>query len=263
MNQITNHTEQQIEVINPMAVMGTVKSIVPRSFEKTFNGLTTEQISYSFKICLDGLTRDQIQFGMTQVRDNGFCPDPAMFRKWCLGIKGFNNENPIELSYKGKYAAVANIEAWLGDSSTLITNAEREAYNRIYGMFDNYLDKVAYSDKFEREKFYAYKAFEDAYEEVVKEFVSQGVEQCIFDNTLQIEQKKEKRVLTTVNKDLLNWSEHVHGYIVGRTGFRHEKIEINVSDIQKYAKENKIEFLEAEIEIRSSRINKICWRVET
>ena len=168
----------------------------------------------------------------------------------------------VESSYKGKYAAVANIEAWLGDSSTLITNAEREAYNRIYGMFDKYLDKAAYSDKFEREKFYAYKAFEDAYGDVVKEFVSKGVEQCIIDNTLQIEQKKEKRILTTVNKDLLNWSEHVHGYIVGRTGFRHEKIEINVSDIHKYAKENKIEFSEAEAEMRTSRINQICWRVE-
>ena len=262
MNQDISHTEQQIEVINPMAVMGTVKSMVPRSFEKTFSGLTTEQISYSFKICLDGLTRDQIQVGMCQVRDNGFCPDPAMFRKWCLGIKGFNNKNPIESSYKGKFAAVANIEAWLSDSSTLITNAEREAYNRIYGMFDKYLDKVSYSDKFEREKFYAYKAFEDAYDEVVREFVSKGIEQCVFDNSLQIEQKKEKRAVTSVNEDPLNWSDHIHGYIIGRTGFRHEKIEIDVSGIQKYAKENNVNFSDAELEIRSLKINQICWRVE-
>ena len=174
MNQLTNHTEKKIEVINPAMVMGTVKGIVPRSFEKTFSGLTTEQIAYSFKICLDGLTRDQIAMGMSSVRDNGFCPDPAMFRKWCLGIKGFiNDTDPVKDSYKGKYAAIANIEAWLSDPSTLITNAEREAYNRVYGMFD----QIQWSNNPDRQKFYAYEAFKDAYVEVVKEFIMDDVYQ--------------------------------------------------------------------------------------
>lgn len=189
MNQITHHTEKQIEPINPVSVAATIKGIAPRSFEKTFNGLSSEQISYGFKLCLDGLTREQIQAGMMQVRDNGFCPDPAMFRKWCLGIKGFiSDADPVKDSYKGKYAAIANIEAWLSDSSTRITNADREAYNRVYGMFN----QLQYSNNYEKQKFYAYEAFKDAYVEVVKELVELGVKQEIWIQPEVIEQPKPK-----------------------------------------------------------------------
>lgn len=189
MNQITHHTEKQIEPINPVSVAATIKGIAPRSFEKTFNGLSSEQISYGFKLCLDGLTREQIQAGMMQVRDNGFCPDPAMFRKWCLGIKGFiSDADPVKDSYKGKYAAIANIEAWLSDSSTRITNADREAYNRVYGMFN----QLQYANNYEKQKFYAYEAFKDAYVEVVKELVELGVKQEIWIQPEVIEQPKPK-----------------------------------------------------------------------
>lgn len=194
MNQITNHTEQQIEVINPMAVMGTVKSIVPRSFEKTFNGLTTEQISYSFKICLDGLTREQIQFGMTQVRDNGFCPDPAMFRKWCLGIKGFNNENPIESSYKGKYAALNDIHTWLSkDKSTSITEASFLAYERSLEAFND----LKWVSNYERAKRVADSVFMENYEDVVRDLVQQEIKQEMYVPPVRIEKKVEvPKVLT-------------------------------------------------------------------
>lgn len=194
MNQITNHTEQQIEVINPMAVMGTVKSIVPRSFEKTFNGLTTEQISYSFKICLDGLTRDQIQIGMAQVRDNGFCPDPAMFRKWCLGIKGFNNENPIESSYKGKYAALNDIHTWLIENSTTqITKASFIAYEKSIEAFK----ELKWTNSYDRAKRVADSVFMENYEEVVRELVQQEIKQEMYVPPVRIEKKKEApRVLT-------------------------------------------------------------------
>lgn len=194
MNQITNHTEQQIEVINPMAVMGTVKSIVPRSFEKTFSGLTTEQISYSFKICLDGLTRDQIQFGMTQVRDNGFCPDPAMFRKWCLGIKGFNNENPIESSYKGKYAALNDIHTWLSkDKSTSITKASFLAYEKSIEAFND----LKWVSNYERAKRVADSVFMENYEEVVCDLVQQEIKQEMYVPPVCIEKKVEApKVLT-------------------------------------------------------------------
>lgn len=183
--QITHHTEKQVEPINPVNVAATIKGIAPRSFEKTFAGLTSEQIAYGFKLCLDGLTREQIEKGMIQVRDNGYCPDPAMFRKWCLGIKGFASDvDPIHASYRAKNAALANIEAWLSDSSTKITNAEREAYNRCYSMFNDL--KWNYSDK---QKFHTYAAFKDFYDEVVKELVEKGISQSIWVEPPKIERK--------------------------------------------------------------------------
>lgn len=185
MNQIINHTEKQIEPINPMAVMGTLKGISPRSFEKTFSGLDTKQVAYAFELCLDGLTREQIKLGMVKARDSGYCPDPSMFRKWCLGITGFtDNVDPIHASYRKKSAALANIEAWMMDDTIKITNAEREAYNLCYSMFNEL--KWRNSDK---QKFHTYEAFKDFYDEVVKEFVSQGVKQEIWIKPIAIERK--------------------------------------------------------------------------
>lgn len=185
MNQIINHTEKQIEPINPMAVMGTLKGISPRSFEKTFSGLDTKQVAYAFELCLDGLTREQIKLGMVKARDSGYCPDPSMFRKWCLGITGFiDNVDPIHASYRKKSAALANIEAWLIDDTITITNAEIEAYNRCYTMFDEL--RWRHSDK---QKFHTYEAFKDFYEEVVKGFVEQGVKQEVWVKPVAIERK--------------------------------------------------------------------------
>ena len=195
MNQITHHTEKQIEPINPMAVMGTLKGISPRSFEKTFSGLDTKQVAYAFELCLDSLTRDQIKLGMTKARDSGYCPDPSMFRKWCLGITGFaDNVDPIHASYRKKSAALANIEAWLIDNTTKITNAEQEAYNRCYSMFNNL--KFNYSDK---QKFHTYEAFKDFYEDVVRELVSNGEAQSIWVQPLRVENKTK-----VIQKEYLN-----------------------------------------------------------
>lgn len=194
MNQITNHTDQQIEKINPNDVSGTLKGLVPRSFEKTFNGLTTKQVEYAFSLCIQGLTREQIAIGMNAVVENGFCPDPAMFRKWCLGIKGFTSDvDPIHASYRSKNAALANIEAWLIDCTTKITNAEKEAYNRCYSMFNDL--KWNYSDK---QKFHTYLAFKDFYDEVVKELVAKGESQSIW-----IEPPKIESRVKGISKDYL------------------------------------------------------------
>lgn len=257
MNQIINHTEKQIEVINPAMVMGTVKGIVPRSFEKTFAGLTTEQIAYSFKLCLDGLTRDQIATGMTSVRDNGYCPDPAMFRKWCLGIKGFINDvDPVKDSYKGKYAAIANIEAWLSNPSTLITNAEREAYNRVYGMFQ----KLEWADNYERTKFYAYEAFKDSYVDVVKGLIEKGEQQSIWDAKSVIEKKKEP--IVGFGQNYLKTTEDISAWYVRKTGFKSVDIEIKKEEIRNYSILKRISFGDAQSKLLSLEIKKIKWVVE-
>lgn len=258
MNQLINHTEKQIEKINPNDVSGTLKGLVPRSFEKTFNGLTTKQVEYAFSLCIQGLTREQIATGMNTVVENGYCPDPAMFRKWCLGVKGFVNDvDPIASSYRGKFAAIANIEAWLSDSSTLITNAERDAYNRVYGMFE----KLNWADNYEKAKYYAYKAFEDAYSEVVKELVSKGEKQSTWDASTAIEKKKED--IIGFGTDYLKTTDTVNAYSVFRRGFKSVTIEIKKADVFEYMKLNDIHiFDKAEDKLISLEIKKIEWVAE-
>ncbi|WP_151742743.1 MULTISPECIES: hypothetical protein [unclassified Acinetobacter] len=174
MNSMVSNTQQAIQPVNSAKVVGIFKAIAPRSFEKTFDGIPTEQINHAMKICLDGLTHEQVNVGLSMVRDNGFCPDPAMFRKWCLGIQGFGTEQQRAVdSFKKKHAALANIIKWISDSEVEITNAEKEAYNRCYELFSN----LNYSNSYERSAFYAYEAFKDNYVDVVSEFVEKGVTQ--------------------------------------------------------------------------------------
>lgn len=184
MNNMVSNNQQAIHPVNSAKVVGIFKAIAPRSFEKTFEGIPTEQINHAMKICLDGLTHDQVNVGLSMVRDNGFCPDPAMFRKWCLGIQGFGTEQQRAVdSYKKKHAALANIIKWISDRDVEITNAEKEAYNRCYEMFSN----LNYSNNYERSAYYAYEAFKDNYVDVVNEFVEKGIAQAKWSKPPQID----------------------------------------------------------------------------
>lgn len=174
MNNMVSKNQEVIKPVNSAKVVGIFKAIAPRSFEKTFDGITTEQINHAMKICLDGLTHDQVSLGLSMVRDNGFCPDPAMFRKWCLGIQGFGTEQQRAVdSFKKKHAALANIIKWRADNGTKITNAEKAAYDRCYDAFAN----LDYASNFERASYNVYEAFKENYVDVVSEFVEQGVVQ--------------------------------------------------------------------------------------
>lgn len=177
------NTQSEVQPVKSAQLVAVFKSIVPRSFEKTFDGMPTEAINAAMKICIDGLTRDQINLGLTQVRDNGFCPDLAMFRKWCLGVVGFGTEQQRAIdSFKGRNAALANIVKWRGDESTQVTNAEREAYLRSISMFQ-VLDTA---NNYERSAYYAYEAFKENYMDVVKEFVEKGINQTIWEKPKSI-----------------------------------------------------------------------------
>lgn len=174
--QITHHTENQVEKTNVPRFLQTMKALAPRSYEKAFNGMDEQVVIFAMSKAIDGITKQQLQVGLDAMFEQGYCPDPIMFRKWCLGIKGIGEGvNPIHASYRAKNAALANIEAWLIDDTTKITNAEREAYDRCYVMFNNL--KWNYSD---RQKFHTYAAFKDFYDEVVKEFVANNISQCIW-----------------------------------------------------------------------------------
>ena len=189
--QITHHTEKQIEPTNVPRFLQTMKALAPRSYEKAFNGMDEQVVIFAMSKAIEGLSKQQLQIGLDAMFEQGYCPDPIMFRKWCLGIKGIGDGvNPIHASYRARNAALANIEAWLSDDTTKITNAEREAYNRCYGMFNDL--KWNYSDK---QKFHTYAAFKDFYDEVVRELVAQGVSQSIWVEPIKIDtQQKYKAV---------------------------------------------------------------------
>lgn len=181
--------QQNIQPINSAQLVGIFKAIAPRSFEKTFDGMPIEAINNAMKICIEGLSRDEINTGLRLVRDNGFCPDPAMFRKWCLGITGFGTEQQRAVdSFKGKHAALANVVAWRVDNTQVITNAEREAYVRSSQLFSS----MDYANNHERASFYAYEAFKDNYTAVVHEFVEQGIGQCEWDQQAFLEERKKR-----------------------------------------------------------------------
>lgn len=184
--QITHLTEQQVEKTNVPRLLQTIKAIAPRSYEKAFSGIDEKVITFAMSKAVDGLTKAQIEIGLNSMFKQGFCPDPVMFRKWCLGINGFSSDvDPIHASYRNRNAALANIEAWVCNDTTPITNAEREAYNRCYTMFNDL--KFNYSDK---QKFHTYEAFKGFYDEVVKNLVENGVSQCDWIKPVEIERKR-------------------------------------------------------------------------
>ena len=201
--QITHHTEKQIEPTNVPRFLQTMKALAPRSYEKAFNGMDEQVVIFAMSKAIEGLSKQQLQIGLDAMFEQGYCPDPIMFRKWCLGIKGIGDGvNPIHASYRARNAALANIEAWLSDDTTKITNAEREAYNRCYGMFNDL--KWNYSDK---QKFHTYAAFKDFYDEVVKELVAQGVSQSIWVEPIKIDTQKKYKA---VPKDYLELADDEH-----------------------------------------------------
>lgn len=188
--QVQQTTEQKQQVINTPRLLQTMKGLGPRSYEKAFQGFTHEDVLKSMSMALSGITREQVTIGLNTMLDQGYCPDPIMFRKWCLGIKGFISDiDPVKDSYKGKHAAIANIEAWRTDASTSITNAEREAYNRVYGMFN----QLQYANNYEKQKFYAYEAFKDAYVEVVKELIELGTKQELWVDLVALNKPKKQK----------------------------------------------------------------------
>lgn len=192
MTAMVSNQQTAVQPIKTGQLVGIFKAIAPRSFEKTFEGMPAEAISHAMKICIEGLSRDQIDIGLRMVRDNGFCPDPAMFRKWCLGITGFGTEQQRAIeSFKGKHAALADIVRWLGNEAHPLTNAEKEAYDRCYEMFAD----IQWAKSVDRASYLAYEAFKDNYVDVVREFAEQGQQQAIWVKPVAIENKPIARAV--------------------------------------------------------------------
>ena len=200
MTAMVSNQQTAVQPIKTGQLVATFKAIAPRSFEKTFEGMPAEAINHAMKICVEDLSREQITTGLRMVRDNGFCPDPAMFRKWCLGITGFGTEQQrVVDSFKGKHAALGNIVKWLGDNTHAITNAEKEAYDRCYEMFSD----IQWAKNIDRASYLAYEAFKDNYVDVVKEYAEQGQQQAIWEQPVGIEDKKQADLYRPVPKSYL------------------------------------------------------------
>lgn len=192
MTAMVTNQQTAVQPIKTGQLVGIFKAIAPRSFEKTFEGMPIEAISHAMKICIEDLSREQIDLGLRMVRDNGFCPDPAMFRKWCLGITGFGTEQQrVVDSFKGKHAALGNIVKWLGDNNHPITNAEKEAYDRCYELFAD----IQWAKNIDRVSYLAYEAFKDNYVDVVKEYAEQGQQQAVWIKPVAIENKPIARAV--------------------------------------------------------------------
>lgn len=157
-----------ITINNAEHLTAMIKSIVPRSFEKTFGGLTTDEIVAGFAFCTQGFNQSQLNLGLYKITQMGYCPDPAMFAKWCNGIDGFDTADIIADSYIGKHAALANIIKWQQNSQkTQISTAEKQAYDSTYHLWN---DITTTSDKIRAEN-----AFRDFYEQIVAERVKDKI----------------------------------------------------------------------------------------
>lgn len=152
-----------VQVQNAEHLTAMIKAIVPRSFVKTFDGLSTDEVVAGFRFCTKGLTQAELNTGLNKITEMGYCPDPAMFAKWCKGIDGFDSSNAIADSYIGKNGALSKLRAWLNNPKAPITTAIKMAYDETYLEWR--------SDNTTR----AERAFLDTYDFIVKDFVAKGV----------------------------------------------------------------------------------------
>lgn len=153
------------------SVIETIKAIVPRSFEKAFANTADTAIVAGMQICISDLNPEQINTGLMAVVNKGFCPDPALFRRWCLGLDGFDSTDYIADSYIGKSGALANIKRWLCDKNAPISQAEKQAYNATYELFE----QVSHANNAEFVQSQADSAFKDHYEMIVREAVANKI----------------------------------------------------------------------------------------
>ena len=197
------------------SVIETVKAIVPRSFEKTFANTADTAIVAGMQICISDLNHEQINVGLMTVVNKGFCPDPALFRRWCLGQDGFDNADYIADSYIGKSGALANIKRWLSDSTAPISQAEKQAYDQVYELFE----QVEYASNAEYAKAEAERAFKDHYQHIVNQLVAQRQPCQPYIAPIAIshhEQATTKQTHQVASKDFVEVLFAKHGFGRGR-----------------------------------------------
>ncbi|WP_323842535.1 MULTISPECIES: hypothetical protein [unclassified Moraxella] len=154
-----------VKIQNVEHLTAMINAMVPRSFEKTFRGLSTNEAVAGFSLCVAGFSQTELNTGLEKIKEMGYCPDPAMFAKWCKGIDGFDNKDYIADSYIDKSGALANIIAWIDNPKSPISQAEKQAYDKTYHMFRDI------NSDFDKNQ--AYSAFKAHYEHTVNALIEQ------------------------------------------------------------------------------------------
>ena len=156
-----------VTINNPAHLTAMIKSLTSGSFERKYHDLTSEQIVAGYAFATQCLSQEQLNKGLQTIVEMGFCPDAALFRRWCLGQKSFENTDVIADSYIGKHAALHRLEKWLANKNEPITEAVKQAYDATY---QAWRDIHSTSDRVKAEL-----AFKDEYQAIVNQRVRDGI----------------------------------------------------------------------------------------
>lgn len=156
-----------VKINNPSHLTAMIKSLASSSFERKYHDLTSDQITAGYAYATYGLDQAQLNAGLQMIVEMGFCPDAALFRRWCLGQKTLDFSDAIADSYIGKHGALGRLEKWLADPSQPISVAMKQAYDATYELWGN-----IHSDN---DKIKAELAFKDEYQAIVNQLVRDGI----------------------------------------------------------------------------------------
>lgn len=155
----------QIHIESPAHLVEVISTLATGSFENRYGNKTLNSVIATFGFVTQDLTQLQMNVGIATMMEMGFCPDAVLFRRWCLGFKGFDNTDYIADSYVGKNGALSNILAWRGDSTQPISTAEKQAYDKTAHLFSQ-------ADYNGNMTITAHSAFKDHYQMIVRELVA-------------------------------------------------------------------------------------------
>ncbi|MBE9590004.1 hypothetical protein IM753_03230 [Moraxella sp. K127] len=154
----------QIQIQNPAHLVQIIQNLTIDSFAKKYGSQDLNHVITAFGFVTQDLTQEQLNAGLAKMIEMGFCPNAALFRRWCLGLNGFDNSDAIADSYIGKNGALSNILAWRDDSTQPISTAEKQAYDKTIHLFSQ-------ADYNGNMTITAHSAFKDHYEMIVHELV--------------------------------------------------------------------------------------------
>lgn len=168
----------KFDVNDAKRLIGKMQLNYGKKFADQWIGVNPEDLALEMVNQYQDLNTNDFIRGIERMKKEKWPPSIPEFRQWCLQEGA---------TYKAKFAALANIEAWLSDSTTTITNAEKQAYDAVYEMFN----QMKWASNYEKQKYYAYEAFKDTYTEVVKDLTAQGIPQHIWEPPVAIERPVE------------------------------------------------------------------------
>lgn len=208
---------QLVKIQNPNQLTDIIHSLVAGSFEKKFKNIPPADVINAFAFATQGLSQEQLNTGIMILMEKAFCPDPALFRQWCLGNRDFkfDDTDHINDSYVGKSGALANILLWLKDNKTQITKAQKQAYDKTAHLFYD----IKYNPKLELT---AHLAFMDNYEQIVRELVVSKIICEVYTPPIAIDTPKQKVNAKSTNSANDSTAHHYINELFGQLGMKNK-----------------------------------------